>query len=170
MASAYLIKQRVGVTPRLAAHVQFHFGTFDRHALMRAGQVNHEKRPTQCSRQTGRKLVAKPLIEIRPAKGRRRRSSNRNQQLSEAFAATNMTSKVPCNSGSSMTCNHQPTRIPRPERYFSEKVLMGNADKGTAIKLNYALHKILKAEINPAAVGRTQKNPCRASRGLFLKD
>ena len=92
MASAYFIKQRVRITARLAAHVQFNFGTFGRHALMRAGQASREKWPTQCGRQAGRKLVAKLLVEAEPARGRRRRSSSQNQPLSWALAATNMTS------------------------------------------------------------------------------
>jgi len=49
-------------------------------------------------------------------------------------------------------------------------VLMGNADKSTVTKLNYALPEILKTEVAPAAVGRTQKDPYRTSRGLFFKD
>ena len=62
---------------------------------------------------------------------------------------------MPCKSGGSRACNHRPIKILKSERYSSEKVLMGNANKGMAVKLNCALHGILKIEVDPATVSRT---------------
>ena len=62
---------------------------------------------------------------------------------------------MPCNSGGNRACNHRPIKILKSERYSSEKVLMGNANRGTAVKLNCALHEILKNEVDPTTVSRT---------------